>query len=267
MILSHRQLDLLVNIIQEAGEEVYKRYNEGVQAHQKIDGTFVTKTDKEIGKQLRKNIHKQIDTNARFLEEEEFEENQNQIFKGDEWVIDPIDGTALFKDQIPIFGISIAKFENFRPVLGVFYMPAMKKDGGHLYMAVEGQGVKFNGVEFSLESPKPDLEKGWANHYVAISSDGHRYLTNFNGKIRAFGASAFHLALVSRGLLLGAYFTRFKLWDIAAGAIILTEAGGILKFLSGKPIDFSQHERGKLSDFVVAAHPNVIDELRHCFQK
>jgi 3'-phosphoadenosine 5'-phosphosulfate (PAPS) 3'-phosphatase len=67
---------------------------------------------------------------------------------------------------------------------------------------------------------------------------------------------------------LGAYFTRFKLWDIAAGAIILTEAGGELKFLSGKPLDFSKHdEKSQLPDFVIAAHSSVIDELRHCFSK
>jgi myo-inositol-1(or 4)-monophosphatase len=264
-MISNEQMDLLVKIIQEAGNEVYKQYNEGVQADQKVDGTFVTKIDQEIGKLLRKEIRNPIDANARFLEEEEFEKNQDQAFRGDEWVIDPIDGTALFKDQIPIFGISVAKFEDFRPVVGVFYMPAMKKDGGHLYTAIKGQGAKFNGLELSLEPPKPDPEKGWADYYIAVSSDCHRYGLTFEGKIRAFGASAFHLALVARGLLLGAYFTRFKLWDIAAGAIILTEVGGELKFLSGKPIDFSKHEKGKLPDFVVAAHPGVIDELRNCF--
>jgi len=284
------KLEQLVKAVVERGKELLDAYNAGVDAKTKEDGTSLTEMDRKIGKQLKTNIEAVYGENQKFLVEDAVE--QGKKFQGNEWVIDPIDGTALFKDQVPTFGISVAKFakkaesttgkeqSEIEPVIGIFYMPAMKGDGvlyeredgetiegpGHLYVAASGKGAQFNGNKLCMPSIPRDPQKGWRDSYIAVSSDGHRYRFAFEGKIRAFGASAFHLALVSRGLLVGAFFTRFKLWDIAAGAVIVKEAGGDLCSLkTGGPIDFADHDQGRLPSGVLAAHKDAMPGLLDCF--
>lgn len=231
----------------------------------KEDGTWVTRADRIIEDFLRGEF-------AALFEEEVFIFGEESGWTGSEAasvvvIIDPIDGTDLFRNQIPIWGISVAIFKRSRkrdswdPWLGVFSMPA----ANHFFFSEFGKGAQWNSQPITVSAPQIPIAH---TSYLGVSSDAHRWnLQGYLGKIRAFGASGYHVTLVAAGVLQATLLTRFHFYDVAAATVILWAAGGELYDLSGRavsPDDLVTKVKANPKDSeepMLACHPSSIAEM------
>lgn len=141
------------------------------------------------------------------------------------WVVDPLDGTRNFVSGFPFFATSIAVLDHGRPVVGVVSEHNLKL----VYSAVEGGGATLNDrpirgndppkgsdVLLGVPSSKDPLTIGTVCAWVATKGF----------VLRNVGSTAVHLAMVAAGTLAGAFGKQCKIWDLAAGLLLVTEAGG-----------------------------------------
>lgn len=221
----------------EAGKVVKIYYQSKLTLHGKGEhvANFATKADLESEAKVIEVIR------STFPDHNIIAEESGRVDNGSEysWAIDPIDGTIPFVDGLPFFGVSIGLLKNNQPFLGVINMVA--KD--ELYWAEEGSGAFKNGEKINvrnegkLENCTIALEWGhsarlWRveNHFMPIVE-----------KIRygyVFGSSVQALTLIAEGKIDGCLI-RAYVWDFAAGAIIIKEAGGKFTDWTGKEADFT----------------------------
>ena len=168
-------------------------------------------------------------------------EEHGNICSGDKssyWVIDALDGTVNYVNQIPFFAVSVAFVHNQRPLIGVIYNP-MAND---LYYGAEALGVFKNQQKIRVED-KPPEECLFAMAFSGKSYDPQKRREEFllfgeindssRGCLRT-GSAAMNLAYVAEGKFGGCVGAANKLWDIAAGLVIAKLAGGKLKYT---PVD------------------------------
>lgn len=167
------------------------------------------------------------------------EEAGNRSTKSDfKWLVDPIDGTINYSRGIGEYCISIALANKGEISLGVIYKPSSDE----LYVAQRGEGAFCNGKRIHVSPEKKPVNMilatdnssdiaGRVKNYEALAkaSAGVRH-------VRTFGSGALHMALVASGKIDAYYKMGFHYWDYAAGAILVSEAGGKVTDLQGKPI-------------------------------
>jgi myo-inositol-1(or 4)-monophosphatase len=229
----------------------------------KPDRTWVTRTDGAVERLLREGIEKRLDV-LTFGEEEQWSGDEGAPFVA---ILDPIDGTDAYRNQMPFWGISVGIFERRRtewiPALGIFHMPA----AGHTFVATR-RSATWNGRRVRApQTPSPIPPES----YLGVSSDAHRWrLEGYPGKVRAFGASGLHLLMVATGMLQATLLTRYYMHDIAASAVVLWSAGGVLFTPTGRaftPTAFVDHVLRQPLDrppAIIAAHPSGTRDLVAC---
>uniref|UniRef100_A0A2M4BX28 Inositol-1-monophosphatase n=1 Tax=Anopheles marajoara TaxID=58244 RepID=A0A2M4BX28_9DIPT len=157
------------------------------------------------------------------------------------WIIDPIDGTVNFVRGIQFTCISVALAVDGELKIGIISNPA----GNELYTAVKGQGAFRNGVRIKTRNSE-QLKDALIGHEFSIGSyepirealfeRGKRFIIECLG-LRAFGSAALSLAYIASGQI-DAYSIQFlKPWDIAAGALLIMEAGGTVQSITGGKYD------------------------------
>jgi myo-inositol-1(or 4)-monophosphatase len=173
------------------------------------------------------------------------------------WVIDPLDGTTNFLHGLNLYAISIGLLEDNEPVAGVIHVV-----GGHeVFTAWKGGGAWLNGKKIHVSDAKklsdsliatglPYSDFGRLDAYMNLLS----WLCRNTQGIRRMGSAAIDLAYVACGRFEVFYEYGLHPWDIAAGVIILREAGGYIS-------DFSGVERNLNGDEIVAANKNVYPEI------
>lgn len=149
------------------------------------------------------------------------------------WVVDPIDGTRNFAQGISIYATSIALMSRGEPVVGAIFDAL----SGHVYTAAHGHGIDCDGTPLKPPSatrmteaavlvssfrrqPVPTAVRNWMDEYL----------------FRNYGSICLHLAWVAAGLADGLYAAECRLWDIAAGALLVSEAGGKVTGNDGRPL-------------------------------
>ncbi len=173
-----------------------------------------------------------------------------------QWIIDPLDGTTNYLHQIPHFCVSIGVLEKGELAHAVIYDP-YKDD---LFTASKGKGAQLNRRRLRVSTMKrldqavigtgepvndADLLEKYLPQLVRVSSAG--------AAIRRAGAAALDLAYVACGRLDGFWELNLKPWDIAAGMLLVSEAGGVIRELrGGDPLQ---------SGNIAAANPKLIDSL------
>ena len=148
------------------------------------------------------------------------------------WVVDPLDGTTNYAQGLPIFAVSIALQYKQESVLGVVYVPMLDQ----LFTAVKGRGARKNGMLLQV-SDKPSLEScvlatGFPYDVATHPLNNLDYFNSLLLKTRAvrrFGAAAFDLACVAEGSFDGYWEMNLSPWDAAAGVLLVTEAGGVVR--------------------------------------
>jgi myo-inositol-1(or 4)-monophosphatase len=144
------------------------------------------------------------------------------------WVIDPLDGTINFINGYPMFGISIGVLYKGIPVVGALFIPSPGVAGGQVFHAKLNGGAFADGKPLRVYSGA-DLDK---KGLVSIPAQFHGYFRvgrKINDKLanlRTTGSITYEIALVASGVLQYSAFSSPKIWDIAAGVVILNEAGG-----------------------------------------
>ncbi len=175
------------------------------------------------------------------------------------WIIDPIDGTRNFARGVPLFCVVVALMEHGSPVLGVIHEPMT----GRVYSAVAGGGALLDGVPMRMEdrpnSPDRLIATG-SGRDENLPPVVHRWLDRM--VVRGIGSTAMHLALLASGGLDAVFARKCRLWDVAAGMLLVQEAGGRAVSLDGRPyfpMDLSGYRDGKMP--FLAAPPRLLDEL------
>ena len=157
------------------------------------------------------------------------------------WIVDPLDGTTNFVHGVPLFGTSIALTQGTDVLCGVFYNPMTEE----FFSAAKGYGAFLNGKQihvstcFALEGAL--VAVGFPTVVEHDSPDLLAFLRSIRvcQSIRRTGSSVLNLAYVAAGRFDASWAFRTHPWDIAAGIVLVKEAGGIVTKPDGSPIDFS----------------------------
>jgi myo-inositol-1(or 4)-monophosphatase len=183
------------------------------------------------------------------------------------WVIDPIDGTNNFIAGLGNFAVCIGLLEAGRPVLGVVYDVCRDE----MYCAARGQGA-WKGTRAIHVPTAPLSDSSLLMMTSNLLIHGRcpnwacRWLAQTNWKVRILGSAALEAVHVASGVAHGAVTVNGKLWDIAAAAAIVLEAGGVITDLAGNPIfpfDLRRYQGAK-APFLAAgpkAHPPLLKEI------
>ncbi|MHA8052649.1 inositol monophosphatase family protein [Aquirufa sp. Wall-65K1] len=167
---------------------------------------------------------------------EESASDFSDVGDGYYWVIDPLDGTTNFLHQLPIYAVSVGLIYQKQPILGMIYEP----NRDELFYAIKGHGAHLNGlpihVSFQASLEKSLLATGFPYHdfsyqdkYLALLKE----LMQKSHGLRRMGAAAIDLAYTACGRFEGFFEANLKPWDVAAGKIIIEEAGGKVTNFSG----------------------------------
>jgi len=223
--------DVAIAAAKRAGE-VAKTYFEQTTLERmtKDDKSFVTIADKEAETAIVACIRDAYPDHG-IVGEEGTALNPDSPYQ---WIIDPIDGTTNFVNGIPIFGTSIALAERREVILGVVYNPVTDS----LFVAEKGKGATYNGKPIHVSDQTG--EKGLVTFGFGAGHDVRRdelfvsARSSFKSR-RTLGSSAIELCYVARGGIEATIMQGLSSWDYAAGALIVTEAGGMVTEHSGAP--------------------------------
>ena len=144
------------------------------------------------------------------------------------WVLDPLDGTTNFMNRYPFFGVSIGVLYRGTPVAGALFIPWPLVSGGQVLHARLGGGAFADGTPVQVhdgEGPSPSGLLSMPAYFWSQFRLG-KELRRRMGDVRVTGSIAYELALVASGALQYAAFGGPKIWDVAAGVLIVREAGG-----------------------------------------
>lgn len=186
---------------------------------------LVTEIDKKSEQAIIEFINRYYPSHAILAEESGLAANDSEYL----WVIDPLDGTGNYAHGLPIFAVSIALQYKGKTVLGVVYMPVLDQ----LFTAIKGQGAYLNGEKMTV-SAKTDLidcflATGFPYDIAENPANNITYFSEIVLKARAvrrMGAAAYDLACVAAGKFDGYWEMSLSLWDVAAAALMVEEAGG-----------------------------------------
>ena len=208
-------LNLMIKACEKASKILIRDFGEleNLQVSKKGPTDFVTKSDKKTEKVLIDELTKNKKKYSILSEEIGFIKNDDNDYI---WVIDPIDGTTNFLHGIPHFCISIGLKIKDEIISGIIFDPIKNE----IFYAEKNQGAFFNNHRIRVSKRKNLDECLFATNKNGLSS------TDLNARI--FGSAALDLAYVASGRIDGYFQNGLNLWDIAAGTLIVKEAGGIV---------------------------------------
>jgi myo-inositol-1(or 4)-monophosphatase len=179
------------------------------------------------------------------------------------WIIDPIDGTNNYAHGLLCFCVSIGVFYNGSPVIGVIYDP----NTDSMFAAAKGSPATCNNRPIQVGRDPISFFSGFAidSHFDAALESGVHQVMRIT-RSRCIGSTALHMAYVAKGALIGALTISAKLWDIAAGVLLIEQAGGIVTPLDGKaifPIDLNRYQSQRFR--ILSTNPATHSELLALF--
>jgi len=248
MIEKNNLLLKVCNIAIKAGEEILKYYTEDIHVTHKDDSSPLTKADLASNKIIM-NALQQLDRTIPILSEESLVEWKERKNWTKYWLVDPLDGTKEFIKQNGEFTVNIALIENNRPILGVIFTP-VKFD---LYFAQKNYGsYKINSSSklINLQEAEKIFVANQSSIKRIIGSRSHSNQTfdswvnqNFPNSEIVQAGSSLKFCLIAEGA--ADIYPRFgptSEWDIAAGHIIVNEAGGRVNTFENTEINYNQKE-------------------------
>lgn len=230
----HPLLNVAVMAARRAGSTLIKKMVnlDKLKIEQKGHNDFVSDADRAAEKAVIDCIHKHYPDHAILAEESGASGNSDTV-----WIIDPLDGTTNYLHGFPVWAVSIGVQEKGRMEHGVVYDPLRQE----LFTASRGQGAQVDGhkIRVSGQQELPRALIGTGFPYREADMDITPYMNmlsktilNTSG-VRRAGAAALDMCYVAAGRLDAYFETGLKSWDLAAGALIVREAGGIVSGLDG----------------------------------
>lgn len=234
-----------VNIAKIAGKIVHEAFDKEKTIDTKACVTdLVTETDQEVERVIIQLFKEKFPSHS-FIGEESVAAGQNcNLTDNPTWIIDPIDGTTNFVHRFPFVAISIGLAINKEVVIGVIYNCILDE----MYSAIIGHGATCNGkpikVSGQTEISKALLvaEIGAGRRKEKIDNMMYNLRTVITEpymahSVRSLGSAALNMCYIAAGRADGYYESGIHCWDIAAGIVILEEAGGTCLSPSGGPVD------------------------------
>jgi myo-inositol-1(or 4)-monophosphatase len=231
--MSSPLLNIAVNAARAAERIIMRELNqiENLTVTSKSRNDFVTEVDRAAEEAIVRVIRRAHPDHAILAEEGGADGSSDFV-----WIIDPLDGTTNFLHRFPQFAVSIALQIRGRLEAGVVYNPWSQE----LFTATRGEGAQLNGRRIrvsratSLEGTLigtgiPFRDAGYLDAYLEML----RFVMSNTAGVRRAGAAALDLAFVAAGRLDGFWEINLKPWDIAAGMLLIREAGGIVSDLAG----------------------------------
>lgn len=228
-------LEIAIRAAREAGS-VLQDWSQRFSVREKSPANLVTEADFASQTRIHRIIHSAYPTHG-FLGEEGLSESHGD--DGYRWIIDPLDGTGNYVHRFPYYAVSIALEDASGLCLGVIFDP----NRDELFTAARGQGARLNGEPIA-PTVTSDLAQAMtvASLPVAARRDHpavKRFL-NVLGQaqsVQRTGSAALNLAYVACGRIDAFWSTSLKPWDMAAGVVLVSEAGGRVSQLDGTAFD------------------------------
>ena len=239
---------------------------------EKADGTPVTDADTHVDDRLRAHLA------AAFPEHGVLSEERGTVAPDTAWtwVIDPVDGTSNYTNGLPYWCVSVALLHDGEPVLGVLDAPAL----GRRYVAVVGHGAwlitRWTSLDGSKQQPATrrlrvrdpvDWRDPTHGHVPVMLTTGTARRARGAGLAlnpRVMGSTALDMALVAEGVAAASIAVEPKVWDIAAGALLVAEAGGAVVTLDHAPLlplEPGQEQEGRSAITATGPDPRYVEEL------
>lgn len=244
-----RELHILTRAIRRAGAEALRMSRDGFEVHTKPDQSPVTSADLAVNRVLEVQLREAFPGDGWLSEESP--DSDERLGKSRVWVVDPIDGTKAFIRREPEFCVSVALVEDGRPVVAAVYNPSTDE----LYSATRGGGLCLN------ESIVHPLDQRGHHHPVIALTPWEQHMGRFK-MIEPHAAShpmrsiAWALALAAGGRLHAvATLESEHEWDVAAGTLLVEEAGGTAHDGAGHALCFNRPE---------PRYRGLIAMSRHC---
>jgi myo-inositol-1(or 4)-monophosphatase len=247
-------LNIAVRAARAAGNVIIRQIDQAqdLPASEKSKNDFVTEVDRQAENVIIDTLLKAYPKHAILAEESGTRGNSDYI-----WIIDPLDGTTNFMHAFPHFAVSIALQHKGVPQQAVIYDPMRQE----LFTASRGDGAYLNDRRIRV-SKRKELKgallgtgfpfREGADIELFIRS--LRALSPFTAGIRRAGAATLDLAYVACGRLDGFWEFGLKPWDIAAGILLIEEAGGVVKDMNGEE-DCLKHGN------IISANPKILETI------
>ena len=262
MRLNSPKINIITKACMKASRSLIRDYGEieKLQVSEKTTGDFVSSADKRTEKILIEELLK-AHPDYGIITEESGIINKNNI--NNRWIIDPIDGTMNFLNGIPQFAISVGYEEDQEVKCGVIFNPILNE----MFFAEKGNGSYLNNSRIRVSSKKKlsnsIIVTGGPKHSSKnkdkIFSEYIKISKNVSN-IRRFGSAALDMAYVACGRFDGYWQREINYWDIAAGIVILKEAGGFINF-------FEDDKSLPLKKNILASNSYIHEEIKELIAK
>lgn len=227
-----KELAVLIEVVREAGEAIAAMRRQGVSVSVKENKDVLTQADLLANQILKSRLQEAFPMYG-WLSEESVDDAARLNCKR-VWVVDPIDGTREYIAGIPEYAVSAALVEEGAPLIACVFNP----ETNELFSAVRGQGVQLNGkpVHCRQQSTQPLTLLASRSEFKRGEWDRFQ-----DQEVKVIGSIAYKLALVAGGFADATFSLGPKSeWDIAAGVLLVKEAGGIVTDKSSQPFLFNQ---------------------------
>jgi myo-inositol-1(or 4)-monophosphatase len=262
MRLNSPQINLITRACLKASRSLIRDFGEleNLQVSSKGPGDFVSSADKRTEKIIIEELQK-AHPEFGIITEETGIINRSNI--KNRWIIDPIDGTMNFLNGIPQFAISVGYEEDNEVICGVIFNPITNE----MFCAEKGNGAYLNNSRIRVSNKKKIKDAmvvtGGPKQASKIKDkifSEYINVSNNVSNIRKFGSAALDMAYVACGRFDGYWQRELNYWDIAAGIVILREAGGFIDF-------FDQDPGLPIKKNIIASNSNIHDELKELINK
>lgn len=228
------------------------------QIHQKGNHDVVTEMDRRIEALYAEEIKKTFPDHG-IIGEEGTEENTDNEYL---WILDPLDGTKNYTTENPFFCTTMCLLKNMEPIVAVIYEPITH----HLFYAAKDQGAYKNGQRIRV-SQQDDIKKSMVLYCHAADEDSVREAERYVVELKVAARDAARLrsagcemALVAKGSCEAYLMNKLPLWDLAAGALMVREAGGRATDFNNK--NWSPGDQNIIVSNGGPIHNEIIDILK-----
>jgi myo-inositol-1(or 4)-monophosphatase len=251
-------LDIAIEIAREAGGLLLEHFRQPLQITYKRRSDLVTEADRRSETLIVERLQSHFPDHAIVAEEGGGQKTGSDYC----WYVDPLDGTTNFAHGFPVFSVTLGLAYRGEVVAGVVYDPTRDE----LFAAECGAGAFLNGQRLRVSSTGDLAECLLATGFPVFATNHDLNIefyfcfTQLSHGIRRAGSAALDLCSVAAGRFDGFWELKLNPWDKAAGTLLVTEAGGLVSGITGKPFNL-------LGDDIFASNGLVHDQMLRVFSE